>query len=356
MTPLHQQPVTAVADTDATPALAGESDETQEVSTGKEIESVGRLYTIKAIAGKGKGLVAATKILKGTRILSEVPMFRVPRDNSDIEALERIVAKEVECLNKDQQRTFFDLANIYGNAHSRPLGIARTNVLPFGSKASSGGLFPEASRINHSCRHNSQNTWNENIGRLTIHALRDIEEGEEITITYLAITSEYADRQRFLKEKFKFDCKCELCSLPRAQQKRSDARLREIQTIDSSIGNFFWGGLESERAHDAHSLASTAICLRSAQMILSCYKRQFSLKERKKTFPTTWRQLTRITISTYIVLIASWRQEATEGETVRDLKMAFEVLSILSERWNIAREIQRRLQFWMRLSSRLFQT
>jgi hypothetical protein len=253
--PLHQQPVTAAADTDATPALAGESDETQELATGKEIESVGRLYTTKAIAGKGKGLVAATKILKGTRILSEAPMFRVPRDNSDIEALERIVAKEVECLNKDQQHTFFDLANIYGNAHSRPLGIARTNILPLGSKASSGGLFPEASRINHSCRHNSQNTWNENIGRLTIHALRDIEEGEEITITYLTITSEYADRQRFLKEKFKFDCKCELCSLPRAQQKRSDARLREIQTIDSSIGNFFWGGLESERAlHLLHKM------------------------------------------------------------------------------------------------------
>ena len=192
--PLHQQPVTAAADTDATPALAGESDETQALSTGKEIESVGRLYTIKAIAGKGKGLVAATKILKGARILSEVPIFRVPRDNSDIEALERIVAKEVECLNMDQQRTFFDLTNIYGNAHSRPLGIARTNVLPLGSKASSGGLFPEASRINHSCRHNSQNTWNENIGRLTIHALRDIEEGEEVTITYLAIMSEYTDR------------------------------------------------------------------------------------------------------------------------------------------------------------------
>jgi hypothetical protein len=78
-----------------TPALVGESDETQELSIGKEIESVGRLYTIKAIARKGKGLVTITKILKGTRILSEIPMFRVPRDNSDIEALERIIIKEV---------------------------------------------------------------------------------------------------------------------------------------------------------------------------------------------------------------------------------------------------------------------
>jgi hypothetical protein len=140
---------------------------------------------------------------KGTRLLSEVPIFRVPRDTTDIEALERIVANEVKCLNDDQQRTFFDLTNIYGNAHSQSLGIARTNVLPLGSNASSGGLFLEASRINHSCRHNAQNTWNENIGRLTIHALRDIEAGQEITVSYLASTSEYAERQRFLKEKFK---------------------------------------------------------------------------------------------------------------------------------------------------------
>src|SRR5205814_8315000 len=71
--PLHQQPDPVAAYTDATPVLAGESGETQQLSTGKEIESVGRLYAIKAIAGKGKGLVATTKNRTGTRIPSEVP-------------------------------------------------------------------------------------------------------------------------------------------------------------------------------------------------------------------------------------------------------------------------------------------
>ena len=69
--------------------------------SSKEIDSVGKLYTTKAIARKGKGLVATTKIPKGTRILSEVPIFRVRRNNPDIKALEGIVAKEVECLNED---------------------------------------------------------------------------------------------------------------------------------------------------------------------------------------------------------------------------------------------------------------
>lgn len=212
------------------------------------MESTGKLYAIRAIAGKGKGLVATTRIAKGTRLLSEVPIFRVPRDKNDIKDLERIVADEVKCLGDDQRRAFFDLTNIYGNAHSEALGIARTNVLPLGSGARAGGLFLEASRINHSCRHNAQNTWNENIGRLTIHALRDIEAGQEITISYLVTTSEYAERWRFLKDKFKFECKCELCSLPRAPRKRSDTRLRKLEAIYKSVGAFFWGDIEPEMA------------------------------------------------------------------------------------------------------------
>ncbi|KAF2177953.1 hypothetical protein K469DRAFT_601350, partial [Zopfia rhizophila CBS 207.26] len=57
---------------------------------------------------------------------------------------------------------------------------------------------------------------NENIEWLTIHAVRDIEAGQEITILYLASTLGYEERQRFLREKFKFECECKLCSLRRA--------------------------------------------------------------------------------------------------------------------------------------------
>ena len=214
-------------------------EETWDLATSpeKEVKSGSRLYTVKAIAGKGKGLVAITKIAKGTRILSEIPIFMVPRDNPNIKEVEGLVVKEVKSLDQDQQRTFFDLTNIYGDTHSESLAIARTNVLPLGSDAN-GGLFLESSRINLSCRHNAQNTWNESIGRLTIHALRDIEERQEITISYLAGTFEYAERQRSLKEKFKFDCKCELCSLPPPQREESDVRLRKLQAIDDMIGIF----------------------------------------------------------------------------------------------------------------------
>jgi hypothetical protein len=114
--------------------------------------------------------------------------------------VERIIIKELENPSKDHQQTFFALHNAYGSSHSPSLPIARTNVLPLGSGAPEGGLFLQESRINHSCIHNAQNTWNANIERLTIHHLHDIE-GQGITIAYLSGSPDYAERQRDLKEK-----------------------------------------------------------------------------------------------------------------------------------------------------------
>ncbi len=74
-------------------------------------------------------------------------------------------------------------------------------------------------------------------------------------ITYLGSTLPYAERQKYLKEKFKFECKCELCSLPRAQRRDSDVRLRTLQAADKGVGEFFWGGLEPKAAlHLVHRM------------------------------------------------------------------------------------------------------
>lgn len=116
-----------------------------------------RLYAIKPILGKGQSFIATSKILKGTRIMSEAPVFKVPRFATYTQSVESIVIKELKSLSRDQQRAFFALPNAYGSSHSPFLGIARTNVLPLGSGASEGGLL-DASRINHLCRHNAQNT------------------------------------------------------------------------------------------------------------------------------------------------------------------------------------------------------
>lgn len=113
-------------------------------------------------------------------------MFRVPRGGRSKEQIYGTILKTIAGLNDEQRQQFLALNNAFGDESSPELGRVRTNALPLGSDAIEGGIFLDSSRINHSCIQNAQNTWNEDLQKLTIHALRDISEKEEITIFYLS--------------------------------------------------------------------------------------------------------------------------------------------------------------------------
>ncbi|WZH50421.1 SET domain-containing protein [Fusarium acuminatum] len=184
------------------------------------------MVTLREVPGKGEGLIATQKILKGTRILCEEPIIRIPEDTPDSPALRAFIRRQVDELTSDQRRAFLAMCNIYpGDAASQYLGIIRTNALPI---ASGIGIFLAACHINHSCDNNAQKGWNEGIKRHTIHALRDIDDGEEITITYVGVLNNRRTRQEALRKKFKFTCSCGLCSLPPHLSAESDRRLDEI--------------------------------------------------------------------------------------------------------------------------------
>ncbi|GFP52691.1 hypothetical protein ACSS6W_003222 [Trichoderma asperelloides] len=180
----------------------------------------GNLYTIQPIPGKGRGLIAISNIPKGTRILSELPLFRISYTESNRQVLTGHIAKALKYLDDTKQRAFLDLQNVYGIGDGPFLGIARSNVMPLGPEAPEGGLFLDASRINHSCRPNGQKTWNANIGSLTVHAVRDIEQGEEITISYL-------------------DIAMDLCSAPHLQRWKSDHRIQTVAQLERWLVFYF---------------------------------------------------------------------------------------------------------------------
>ncbi|KAJ6259358.1 hypothetical protein Dda_6258 [Drechslerella dactyloides] len=203
---------------------------------GSDPQDQARLYTIQEIPNKGHGLVASTAIAKGTHILCESPLFRVSRRDNNKKRLSDSISKKIAALSKEHQQAFYSLHNSYEDELSPELGIARTNVLPLGSNAAEGAIFLDASRINHSCNNNAQNTWNENLQKITIHAIRDIAKGEEITIIYLAARRNRSARLRELQTSFRFTCSCDLCSLPPDQRKISDERCDEIQRLDDLIG------------------------------------------------------------------------------------------------------------------------
>ena len=94
-----------------------------------------RLYAIRHIPGKGQGLFASFKILKGTRILSEAQIFKAPRHATDLKAVEGVIIEALKSLSKEQQRACLSLHNKHGSNLSPFLGIAKINLLPLGTEA-----------------------------------------------------------------------------------------------------------------------------------------------------------------------------------------------------------------------------
>ncbi|KAI9792043.1 MAG: hypothetical protein M1816_003025 [Peltula sp. TS41687] len=211
-------------------------------STGSSTGDDDRLYAVKSIPNKGKGLVATAKIIEGTRIFSEYPVLKlsdfpthVRLKESNRNRWETLINKRVRALMKDHQLAIFSLHNAFPSIRARSTGIVRTNALPLGSRASEVGLFFEASRINHVCSANAQNTWNATLDQITIHAVKDIEEGEEITITYFDGSKPYSPRELNFGYYFGFECGCEICSIPPAQRIQSDQRRDRIARLDGII-------------------------------------------------------------------------------------------------------------------------
>lgn len=172
------------------------------------------------------------------------------------EVLELVLASKLKAMTKAEQRQYFSLHN---NFPGKPVlgSILKTNGLPCGPDSSVGGIYPTICLINHSCLPNSHNNWDYEAEHETIHAIRPIKAGEEITIPY-DHGGPSAERQTFLKDAFGFDCKCNTCTLPPAELRDSDARRVLIQRLDKAIGDpdrMATKPVESLR--DCHSLLET---------------------------------------------------------------------------------------------------
>ncbi|CCE29285.1 uncharacterized protein CPUR_02978 [Claviceps purpurea 20.1] len=223
------------------------------------------MYALKDVQEKGMGLVATRNIPKGTRILSEQPFITLPAD-IDFGQGRRSICRQLKELSIDQRRAFLLLHNVHryddmddsddmddaydmNDCHSddmgktdnkddtdnmkdvwdQCLGIFGTNALPMTvGEQKKAGIFLEACRINHDCEGNAIHYWNDKIKRHTVHAIRDIDAGEEITLSYVLFLMNRESRQKQLRESFGFTCFCRLCWLPHKQRREHDQKLEQI--------------------------------------------------------------------------------------------------------------------------------
>src|SRR6187551_1719753 len=97
--------------------------------------------------------------------------------------IDQAIIRKLKALAKDEQRQFHSLHNNFPGRHPFR-GIFKTNALPCGCDSSVGGVYPTACLVNHSCIPNSHHNWNLDLGCETIHTVRPVKAGEEITIAY----------------------------------------------------------------------------------------------------------------------------------------------------------------------------
>jgi hypothetical protein len=192
-----------------------------------------KVYEIMPIAGKGLGILTTQKITKGTRIISERPLFKITQHESKLS--EYLIAEQLLTLTDNEQDTFFALSNRKPDPNQPLTAILGANAFRTISN-DVAAVFNELSRINHACNPNMMTVWNEDYETMTAIALRDIRKGEELTISYLGGLTGFEARQRHLKEVYNFECGCGLCTLLPEQRAESDKRRQLITHVLDEMG------------------------------------------------------------------------------------------------------------------------
>ncbi|TQN74730.1 SET domain-containing protein 5 [Colletotrichum shisoi] len=189
-------------------------------------------FEVREIPGKGLGAVATEAIRVGDVVLREHPALLQLAEPA--EALDRtqaiwVLEEGFVRLPRRDQQSIFDLSRSTGGHVLED--IVRTNT--FGATFNDVahlGLFPRVARINHACKPNAITRYSPRTLELEVVAYKDIQPGEEVSISYSMLNMLSDDRRRTLQE-WGFNCTCALCGSPAADIAASDARRARLQQI-----------------------------------------------------------------------------------------------------------------------------
>ncbi|KAL1412982.1 hypothetical protein Q8F55_000731 [Vanrija albida] len=193
----------------------------------------------RASAPCGHGLRSTRPITRGTEIVAERAFVTVTYPTS-----ENAVFAAFSELDDDDKIEFLSFSAVAGY-EAVFMDIMDTNCIPCtdfdtrdraGDEAGEGededsypvGMFRTISRVNHSCRPNAEYRWDEGRRELVLYAIDRIEEGEEITASYLSVLQRetllpHAKRQALILERIGFECRCAACTHSPHEIKETDA-------------------------------------------------------------------------------------------------------------------------------------
>ncbi|XP_056275887.1 histone-lysine N-methyltransferase SMYD1b isoform X1 [Pseudoliparis swirei] len=117
-----------------------------------------------------------------------------------------------------KQHTIDNISHYFGVVNCNSFSLSDQK----GLQAVGVGLFPNLCLVNHDCwpnctvilNHGNQsavNTMFHSQRRIELRSLGKIEEGEELTVSYVDFLNLSEERRRLLKSQYFFDCTCEHC-------------------------------------------------------------------------------------------------------------------------------------------------
>lgn len=217
------------------------------------------LFELGLTSTKGYGLFATRRIPRGTCIVEEAALVSMDADVAKTGGPVRAVAilAGIEALTAEQLDAYNDLhlntASVDPNMravllthlkgrqytghtlemafkeHVRMVAIFNTNAVDVDHGRT---VFPTFSRCNHSCTPNVANCFNTVTEKHMLHAVRDIEAGEEICVSYIdKLWRSPREREESLGM-WGFECECAACEVPGGvESMRRRMRMAEIHEV-----------------------------------------------------------------------------------------------------------------------------
>ena len=173
------------------------------------------------IQGKHLGIRARIDIPRGTPILTEEAVFSKRRGDVPREIGEHAAFLALFCP-------------VAPGSPATP--EKRFDANSFEMDGSEKGIFLRASRFNHSCRPNAYFAWNPTSRRITINAIFDISNDDEICLNYIpkSFAKIRSKRHRELRH-YDFTCQCPACLSDSDSGSASEDRRKRMETLKSHL-------------------------------------------------------------------------------------------------------------------------
>ena len=271
-------------------------------------------YKEEKVVGKGLGCIATKSIKRGSLVLREAPQLVHPEITNDgssflkREDYEACIKAFLE-MSKEDKENYLKLHNKFKSDQSNWSSVTKqqsvallklTQEMPLPNisqmrafevvaiKITNGfhnGVCLKMSRFNHSCRPNAQYFWNIDTNTRDVRALRKIEKGEEITLSYLptypyhpegksySILMSREERRAFLRDNWNFDCNCEGCDATESEEEAKKMKKYKVELQR-----------KKEYKNAADNAVTFVVAQKYVQLELKALKNMYRIAREIKTF------------------------------------------------------------------------